>query len=162
MNKEEHITKQYNLSDVDCHKGWFDLLKPLFEYVEKYNKDKEEDKQIKFIQIKEKWSLLDVYTNFTTEELDYLIEEAKEKAKHTCEECGSVNDVGTKLNGWVCKMCLDCVKKEAANQNYPQLWERYSDNKRFWIFPSGSVEKIEQIEENEENMEVFPKNFWLI
>lgn len=149
MNEKQHIPHPFELFGVECHKGWFDLLKPVFEYVNQYNKDKEKEKQIEFLQIKEKLSSLDIYTNFTTTELDYLIQQAEEKAEHTCEECGSTNDIGTRLNGWMTKMCLDCVKKEAVNQNYPQLWERHSDNKRFWIFPNGSVEGIEQIEDEE-------------
>lgn len=162
MNKKKHIPHPFELFGVECHKGWFDLLKPVFEYVNEYNKDKEEEKQIKFLQIKEKWSSLDIYTNFTTKELDYLIHKAKEKAEHTCEECGSTDNIGTKLNGWMTKMCIECVKKEAVKENHPQLWEKQTDNKRYWVFPNGNVEEIEQIEENDNDMENFTKNIWLI
>ena len=155
MNEKEYIPHPFELFGVECHKGWFDLLKPVFEYVETYNKDKNEEEQIKFLQIKEKWASLDIYTNFSTPELDRIIEEAEEKAEHTCEECGSTTNIGTRLNGWKTTMCLDCVKKEATEMDYPQLWEEDSTKNRFWIFPNGKVEEIEQLHGKEENLELY-------
>ena len=125
-------------------------MKPIFEYVQDYNKDKTEEEQIRFLQIKEKWGSLDIYTNFSTFKLTKLIEEAEEKADHTCEECGSTENIGVRLNGWVTTMCLDCAKKEAKEKNCPQLWERNSNNKKYWIMEDGKVEEIENIDDKED------------
>ena len=101
MNEKSHIPHPFEIFGVECHKGWFDILKPIFSYVQEYNKDKKEEEQIKFLQIKEKWGSLDIYTNFSTFKLTKLIEEAQEKADHTCEECGSTENIGVRLNGCV-------------------------------------------------------------
>ena len=91
-----------------------------------------------------------MYTNFVTPKLSKLIEEAEIKSDEVCEECGSTNDVGKRLNGWITTMCLDCVKKEAKEKDCPQLWERNSNNKRYWIMEDGKVEEIEAIEGKKE------------
>lgn len=150
MNEKSHIPHPFEVFGVECHKGWFDLLKPIFEYVQEYNKDKPEEEQIRFLQIKEKWGSLDIYTNFSTFKLTKLIEEAEEKADHTCEECGSTENIGVRLNGWVTTMCLDCAKKEAKEKDCPQLWERNSNNKKYWIMEDGKVEEIENIDDKED------------
>ena len=150
MNEKSHIPHPFELFGVECHKGWFDLLKPIFEYVQDYNKDKTEEEQIRFLQIKEKWGSLNVYTNFVTPKLSKLIEEAEIKSDEVCEECGSTNDVGKRLNGWITTMCLDCAKKEATESNSAQLWEENSTDKRFWIFPDEKVDEIEAIEGKKE------------
>lgn len=141
MKEEKDIPYPFELFGVECNKGWYDILTPIFDYVEEYNKDKEEDAQIKFLQIKEKFAGLRVYTNFVTKELDKLIEEAEEKSYETCEDCGSTTDVGTRLNGWLTTMCLECVKKEAEHRNHPQVWERNSDNKKYDVFPNGEIKE---------------------
>ena len=150
MNEKSHIPHPFELFGVECHKGWFDLLKPIFEYVQEYNKDKPEEEQNRFLQIKEKWGSLDIYTNFSTFKLTKLIEEAEEKADHTCEECGSTENIGVRLNGWVTTMCLDCAKKEAKEKDCPQLWERNDNNKRYWIMENGKVEEIENMGDKED------------
>ena len=150
MNEKSHIPHPFELFGVECHKGWFNLLKPIFEYVQDYNKDKTEEEQIRFLQIKEKCGSLNVYTNFVTPKLSKLIEEAEIKSDEVCEECGSTNDVGKRLNGWITTMCLDCVKKEANEKNYPQLWERNSNDKRYWIMEDGKVDEIENIGDKED------------
>lgn len=155
MNEKQHIPHPFELFGVECHKGWFDLLKPVFKYVETYNKDKKEEEQIKFLQVKEKWGSLDIYTNFSTPELEKLIDQAEEKSEHTCEECGSTTNMGTRLNGWITTMCLDCVKEEATKRDTPQLWEEHSTEKRFWIFPYNRVEEIEEISEENDDLEKF-------
>ena len=150
MEDTKHIPHPFELFGVECHKGWFDLLKPVFEYVRTYNQDKKEEEQIRFLQVKEKWGSLDIYTNFSTPELTELIKKAEEKADNTCEECGSTTKIGTRLNGWVTTMCLECAKKEATQKDYPQLWEENSTKKRFWVFPHDKVEEIEGLSEKEE------------
>ena len=145
--KKEHIPYPIELFGVECGKGWYDLLTPIIEYVEEYNKDTEEDNQIKFLQIKEKWGGLRVYTNFGTRELFDLIDKAEEESYNVCEFCGSREEVGMTLSGWNSTTCLDCVKKMAKERDYPISWGRNSDNKVFWINPDGTMEETEKVEE---------------
>lgn len=141
-----HIPHPFELFGVECHKGWYKLLEPIFNYVEEYNKDKIDENKIVFLQIKEKWGYLNVYTNFVTEELSKLIDDAENASENMCEECGNTENVGTRTNGWVTTMCLDCCKQEAKDTGCSQRWVRHSDNKEFWINPDGSMEEILEME----------------
>lgn len=142
-NKHNYVPQPFELFGIECHKGWYDLLTPVFEYVENYNKDKKDEEQIKFLQIKEKWGGLNIYTNFGNDELFKLIDKAEEESYNVCEECGSRNDVGMRESGWMTTMCLECIKKEVKERDYPQTWKRNLDNKLYFIQPDGTMEEIE-------------------
>lgn len=143
MNKEkEQIPLPIELFGIECGKGWFDLLTPVIEYVNDYNKDKTEDKQIHFTQIKEKWGGLRIYVDFGTEELYKLIDEAEDESYNVCEECGSRENVGMRQTSWYTTMCLDCIKKVVKETKHPQRWCRNSDDKTFSINTDGSMEEI--------------------
>lgn len=53
MNEKSHIPHPFEIFGVECHKGWFELLKPIFSYVQEYNRDKEKEKQRKSINMEE-------------------------------------------------------------------------------------------------------------
>lgn len=142
-NKHNYVPHPFELFGIECHKGWYDLLTPVFEYVENYNKDKKDEEQIKFLQIKEKWGGLNIYTNFGNDELFKLIDKAEEESYNVCEECGSRNDVGMRESGWMTTMCLECIKKEVKERDYPQTWKRNLDNKLYFIQSDGTMEEIE-------------------
>ena len=90
----------------ECNKGWYPLLDPIYDFVSWYNSTHLE--HIEFLQIKEKFGGLRVYTNFSVKELNELIEEAEDKSYCTCELCGSTENVTTKPNrphGWILTLC---------------------------------------------------------
>lgn len=138
----EALCTPYELFGIECGNGWLKLLEPIFEYVENYNKDKDEKHKIKFTQIKEKWARLEIYTNFVTRELDDLIEEAGDKSENVCEICGSEENVGCRITGWYTTMCLDCLKKEIKGKKYNQIWVRNSDNKKIIVKQDGTTEEV--------------------
>ena len=142
-NKQIHTP--FELFGVECRKGWYKLIEPIFKYIEDYNKDKENDNdKIVVLQCKEKWGGLIIYTNFGTDELHKMIDDAEEKSYGICEDCGSETDVGMRITGWYTTMCLDCLKKEIQERGYPQRWERNSDNKLFWVNVDGTMEEIDK------------------
>ena len=106
-----------------------------------YNKDKKEEEKIEFMQIKEKYGGLRVYTNFGTKELFDLIEKAEDESYNVCEDCGSREDVGMRESGWLTTMCLECIKKEVKERGYPQMWRRNCDEKLFRINTDGTMEE---------------------
>ena len=132
------------LFGVECGNGWKDLLTPIIDYVNEYNKDKKEEEKIEFIQIKEKYGGLRVYTNFGTKELFDLIEKAEEESYDVCEDCGTRENVGFKTNGWLRTLCLDCAKNEAKTLHSTVKWERNSDKKMFNINVDGTTTEIEK------------------
>ena len=75
---ENKIPTPIELFGIECGKGWYKLIEPIIKYIEEYNQDKKEEDKIKIIQIKEKFGELRFYTNFGTEELHKMIEEAEE------------------------------------------------------------------------------------
>lgn len=123
----EKIKTPFELFNVECGKGWFDLLRPIFEYIERYNKDEKNKEKIEVLQVKEKFGGLRFYTNFQTNELSKLIEEAEFKADNTCELCGSTEKVGKTL-GWITTCCEECAKKIAKN-NYSEYIRWIPNNK---------------------------------
>ena len=92
--------------------GWAGLLLPLYEEVEKWNKDKTEDEH-KFIfsQIKEKFGMLCLYNFGATEEQWKRINMCEKASNRICMICGSPFKVG-KTQGWITAMCEECAIKE--------------------------------------------------
>ena len=144
--ENNNIKMPFELFGVECGKGWYKLIKPIFDYIEDYNKDKDEKNKIVVLQCKEKWGGLRIYISHGPDELHKMIDEAEDKSYGVCEDCGSEEDVGMRLSGWYTTMCLDCIKKEVKEKDYPQRWGRNSDNKQFWINPDGTVEEIDETE----------------
>lgn len=130
MNTENpnSLKHPFELFGVECGPGWHPLLEPVIEYINKYNQDKDEDAQIKFTQIKEKWGALCIYTNFCTDELSKLIEKAEDDSYIVCEDCGSRKDVGMRISEWRTTMCLACIRELVREKRRSYLWRRVSLN----------------------------------
>ena len=141
MNND-YIPYPYELFGIECEKGWFKLLEPIFDYIKEYNKDKDDEHKIEITQIKEKWGTLRVYVNFGTDELFKLIDEAEDKSELICEFCGSEENVGSTKTGWISTICLDCVKKQAKQTNFPKVWISNNDKKEYIIKPDETIEEI--------------------
>lgn len=119
--KEDNFLSPYKLFGVECGDGWKDILAPIFEYIENYNKNKSEDDKIIIEQVKEKFGTLRFYCSFYTDELENLINDAEKKSDITCELCGSTDNVG-KTGGWITTMCYNCAKKNAKNSKNGIIW----------------------------------------
>jgi hypothetical protein len=107
---EKNLKTPYQLFGVECGKGWQKLYTPIFEYIEEYNKDKDEFDKIQVLQCKEKFGYLRIYTNFTDDKLAKMITEASAKSMKTCEMCGKK---GTQRlhDGYIYTLCDDCFKE---------------------------------------------------
>lgn len=138
----------FELFNIECGKGWECLYKPLFEYIENYNKFKAEDEHIIVTQVKEKFGGLRFYVNFHTEELMEMINRAENESYLICETCGSRENVGRK-GGWIETICYDCVKKRAKEGLMPIQWVSNKTKEPMWVYPDKD-EKIE-VKDNESN-----------
>ena len=136
----------FELFGVECGKGWHELLKPIFNYIEEYNKDKADEDRMEICQIKEKWGELCVYLNFYNDEVKALIDAAEKEASVTCELCGSKEDVGMTVEGWLTTECHNCVKNWCKEHERPQRWRRNDDNKIYWVNPDGEDELLKKEE----------------
>ena len=138
---DKDIKNPYDLFGIEHGEGWLPLLEPIFQYIEKYNEDKNDDTKIRILQIKEKFGGLRVYTNYLTDELDELIENAERESYCTCETCGSKENIGQTL-GWVMTICKDCITKEAKKSHYPMQWRSLDDKNTYCVHDDGKFEKI--------------------
>ena len=139
----------FTLFGIECGKGWFPLIEPIINYIDKYNKDKENpDEQIQILQIKEKFGSLRFYTSFGNDELFRMIDEAEKESESVCEFCGSRVNVG-ETQGYYMTCCRKCVKEMAIEYKHSYRWLDFSTNKIYWIHPDEDDEFIEYFNENE-------------
>lgn len=130
----------YEEYGIECGKGWVPLIQPVIEYIQQYNKNKDDSDKIVIHQIKEKFGRLEIYLNRRdNEELNKLIDNAKQQATEICEICGTKENVGFRCNGWVGVTCEDCLVKDAAAAKRQYKWRRYVDGKIFLINPDGTI-----------------------
>ena len=123
----------FELFGVECDKGWNDLIRPVADYLMEYNKDKPEEEQMRFLQIKEKWGLLDIELNFFDKKMSELVEQASEDSYNVCETCGSREKVGTVESGWITTTCLDCARKMSKKSDSVLMWQDHSNQKHYWV-----------------------------
>ena len=90
----------------------------IIEYVNKFNEEHHlgDGEKIEFLQIKEKWGGLRIYTNYGTKELHEMIDKAEEESYNVCENCGLRTDVGLKIDGWHMTLCKYCATNLAMER----------------------------------------------
>ena len=129
----------YELFGIECGEGWYKLVQPVIDYVEEYNKGKNEDEQIIIQQIKSQFATLCIYLSHKTEELEKLINDAEEEANRTCELCGSKTDVGLMTTGWVTVMCRNCLLSNDKRMK-DVYWKSFSDNHVYLVHTDMTME----------------------
>lgn len=65
MEENNELKEPYELFGVECDKGWYHIINPIFDYIEKYNKENPDNK-IKVLQVKEKFGCYDKETEVLT------------------------------------------------------------------------------------------------
>lgn len=132
----------YELFGVECDSGWYDIVRPLIDYVEKYNNEHPDD-QIVILQVKEKFACLEFYVDNATPELKKMIEEAQYKASRTCECCGDTSDVGKTFTQWYKIICRKCAIEASKEYKYwKRKWYSYNDKKAY-IIENGTIKVLE-------------------
>jgi len=107
------LETKWGFIGFDTDVGWNDLIdKALLKLNELNNKDPEleDEYKIKVLQIKEKYGGLRLYTNWSNDAIDAIVDEAETEAAQTCEHCGSKDNVTTE-GGWLKTYCSGCSKK---------------------------------------------------
>ena len=115
----------YELFGIECGEGWKKLYQPIIDYIEEYNKDKEEEDKIEIHQIKEKFGGLRVYVSKYTKELEDMIRKAEEESFTTCEDCGKKIDTYKTHNHWMYALCDECFDNMLKNQE--EAMKRYEE-----------------------------------
>ena len=132
---------------IECEHGWDELLKPLFDYIEKFNKENPGN-EIIISQVKEKFGGLRFYVDNSTPELDKMIEEACADSFNVCETCGSRENVGITGGSWYSTVCESCLIERSKNRpDRKFVWKNNSTNEVFTVL-DGKMEKLQK--KNEE------------
>ena len=107
---------------IECGDGWYELIDDLCGTIQHYIDSVEfyrgggwvKPKQIKAVQVKEKFGTLRFYTDIRDERVEGMISVAEYRSSTTCERCGSRNNV-TQSEGWIVTLCNECHKKRQDN-----------------------------------------------
>ena len=122
MEENNELKESFELFGVECDKGWYDIIKPLFDYIEEYNKENP-DNEIKVLQVKEKFGELRFYVSHGDETLYKMIDKAENESLKTCEHCGSKDNV-IHTDRWIWTVCKNCLQKSVKRSYRPvTFWE---------------------------------------
>lgn len=70
---------------------------------------KKSRKEFRILDIKEKWGILSISTNFVTEEIDEVLFKYEGISVSTCIHCGNKAEYESK--GWISPYCEKCIKE---------------------------------------------------
>jgi hypothetical protein len=99
----------------ECGKGWYELIYDFLNELNKYCIDNKIDFP-QIVQIKEKFALIRIYVEPTTEEIFDIISKYEKISSETCEECGEKGEVREDL-GYIRTLC----DKHYLNYNKDRL-----------------------------------------
>src|SRR3972149_3290356 len=106
INKYPKAFMQNEL-EISCHDGWYNLIEQACNIIQQYldwNNIKEEKiRQIKFVQIKEKFGGLRLYYNEGDDYIRGVIDMVENISYITCEICGNSgkNNLGKRRLGYI-------------------------------------------------------------
>ena len=121
LNTTNKLVKKYSEFfqspnfNIECAKGWNDILENMFKEFIK------ENIKLRISQIKEKYGSLRVYIEFPGSMEDYsktekIIHKAEEESRKTCELCGKKATVKN-VKGWYSCICVRCRMIEKLKGN---------------------------------------------
>ena len=110
---------------ISTGNGWYKLIRNTCKELMKTDGSE----NLKFVQVKEKFGGLRLYTGRATEEQYKIIGKAEGESYKTCEWCGRKNNVET-TGGWLATLCPRCTKKR--NTGY-RPWMKTRDKVSYWI-----------------------------
>lgn len=93
---------------IECGPGWYNLIDILCYSLQQLT-DQKGYPQVEFIQVKEKFGSLRIYTHTDNDLQLELISLAEDFSKHTCEKCGKPGELRSK--GWMITLCDECQRR---------------------------------------------------
>lgn len=95
---------------IECGEGWYNILDKLCTKIESYlDKNLEEKKAFKILQIKQKFGGLRFYTSFSCAEIQKYIGIAEKESYKTCEVCGEPGEYNV-LGFYILTLCKKCIE----------------------------------------------------
>ena len=90
-----------------CNDGWYWLINMLCSQLQ-FDIDRNNEPQLEFTTIKEKFGNLRLYHQGASERQDGMIDLISFMSNYTCEDCGSTSNV-TKTKGYITTLCSKCM-----------------------------------------------------
>lgn len=126
MSKKNYSDERepFPMFGIETGEGWKPIAQRVIDKIIEYNNNSPEDSVIYIDQVKEKFAGLRIYVTYDNvpedvrKDIETLIEEAEKEASETCEECGTKENVGMRVNGWYTVMCEDCARKIVETNPY--------------------------------------------
>lgn len=112
---EEELVKEYGdilkISHFECDDGWFNLIKCVLSSVKRHIKwSKNPPIDFKFVQIKEKFGMLRMYSEGGNDYIAGIVSLAEELSYKTCEVTGMPGSIHVKTY-WLKTLSDDEAKK---------------------------------------------------
>lgn len=109
----------YDMFSFEVLDGWYDLIFNLCEKIEAYYTEADAVIDLKALQIKEKFGVLQFYHVFTDytknkelhKKIDLAINEAENKSSTICEVCGELGSLRAELP-WIKTLCDEHYNKK--------------------------------------------------
>lgn len=103
---------------IECGKGWYPIIWEICEKVEDCARigniklgQNDEGTGFYFVQVKEKFGTLRIYTSFSYDLIDLVIDWGTQMSHLICEVCGGVGKTERGSNGWINTLCKKCREK---------------------------------------------------
>mgnify|MGYP002858279750 CR=1 FL=1 len=88
-------------------KGWEELFLQMCEELREALLETGELYQFRFVEVKEKYGELRIYTSGGSKMADDIVREYEKRSGRVCVECGKP---ATRISkGWICPYCDDCI-----------------------------------------------------
>ena len=121
---------------IDTGDGWYNIMDSLclcinahiknLEHQKKYSSGVEtpeaentEDglSEISFVQVKEKFGRLRVYTTYSDDTIEGMVDMASELSGRTCENCGNPGEIA-RYSGWYRPLCPKCAEDHVKKSGH--------------------------------------------
>jgi hypothetical protein len=113
---DREIFKEMDNMIIHCGYGWFGLIMPIVNDIQKYNKNKKSDDSHMIASFDEEQGVLEIgISKEPGERLKEKIFKAMKASKSVCEYCGCTGGLYEFSKGWLKTLCPECAEKELAN-----------------------------------------------
>lgn len=107
IDPDPTLTNNLMAFGFECGQGWHSMIIELLDKIQTIVDNNPDYKDLKVVQIKEKFAGLRIYLNYEPEEISNLIKDYEQRSYKICEICGNEGkerDVGH----WYKTLCDEC------------------------------------------------------
>ena len=119
---EKEFPNLYENCPIGVGEGWYKIIRKISEDLTKWNSENP-DKQVKPVQVKEKFGGLRYYTDVCFDETSKMISDAEHLADICCESCGLIDKkkVKSRGGGWIVTLCDKCYEEDQVQRKLAKL-----------------------------------------